>query len=752
MPTRPRVRFRLHRIRSQVLAAFAAGALVLPAGLVAGSAAAAFPEATVTAADTGPNGQISAERAAPPAASLGPAGIPRGGTAAYRLDRGDAGNGDAGKGDAGKGDAGGQARVDPDQWVYFLPVYWASTPSADPAEGKEAAVKDADDYLRTATNGQVRTVLAWTEPWSHIEMSSTEAASCDRDAIWREASALIEGGGVASDHVVIVLPGYSACSWKDVEYRGVTSRGYGLSMMNGTSTPAEQVVERAVLHNNGVTTTGSLDCTSSGAPVPLSSSCTQRIFTNPWDPTSGRPYGQVGMPIASTLSQFGVLASADYPQASVGSARTFTIARLGAAGGVRGFWFDLNGYRYHVDYRTATGVDAWIDDRTYSAASGTKTDPGGGVTVHRQSLTDGVGSRNVVDFHPEARGSADTERHPGLDAGESYTFPDGYVKLAVTSANSSSATVEFTSPALSKVARWSGEDRYATSAQISARTFDPGVATAYIASGEVYADALSGAPVAGKNDGPILLTRSSEIPDVVAAELRRLDPKQIVVLGGPATISSAVESALNGFTTGAVQRWSGADRYATSAAISARSYPPGVNVAYLASGRVFTDALSGAPVAGKTRGPVLLVDTTSVPSVISAELQRLNPDSVVILGGTSTISSGVQAEVGALLGKPVTRWSGDDRFTTSTAITQASYDPPVNVAYIASGRLYTDALSGAPVAGATGGPILLVDSTKIPSSVGDELQRLQPKQIVVLGGPNTISLSVQAELAQYVRE
>ncbi|MUN07081.1 hypothetical protein GLX25_08110, partial [Agromyces luteolus] len=51
---------------------------------------------------------------------------------------------------------------------------------------------------------------------------------------------------------------------------------------------------------------------------------------------------------------------------------------------------------------------------------------------------------------------------------------------------------------------------------------------------------------------------------------------------------------------GSTSRISGADRYATSAAISAKSFEPGVPVVYIANGTNFPDALSGAPVAGAT--------------------------------------------------------------------------------------------------------------------------------------------------------
>jgi putative cell wall-binding protein len=43
-------------------------------------------------------------------------------------------------------------------------------------------------------------------------------------------------------------------------------------------------------------------------------------------------------------------------------------------------------------------------------------------------------------------------------------------------------------------------------------------------------------------NGPVLLVTSSAIPAVVVAELSRLKPARIVVLGGPAAISDTVKA------------------------------------------------------------------------------------------------------------------------------------------------------------------------------------------------------------------
>jgi len=90
-----------------------------------------------------------------------------------------------------------------------------------------------------------------------------------------------------------------------------------------------------------------------------------------------------------------------------------------------------------------------------------------------------------------------------------------------------------------------------------------------------------------------------------------------------------------------VSRLAGADRYATAAAISAATFAPGVDVVYLAIGTNFPDALAGAAAAGHKGGPLLLVAGDSLPPATRAELARLKPARIVILGSTSVVSSAV---------------------------------------------------------------------------------------------------------------
>ena len=166
--------------------------------------------------------------------------------------------------------------------------------------------------------------------------------------------------------------------------------------------------------------------------------------------------------------------------------------------------------------------------------------------------------------------------------------------------------------------------------------------------------ALASSPTPGAELGYVWFIDDDRVPDHSSSTLE-LDARHVGSRISVLAVAHAAEY-LDG-TSGrssqtqpvsastAVTRLAGADRYATSAAISASEFDPGVPVAYLASGTNFPDALSGAPLAGLTGGPVLLTAPDTLPEVIADELKRLQPDRIVILGGTSVINPVVDAQL-----------------------------------------------------------------------------------------------------------
>ena len=290
--------------------------------------------------------------------------------------------------------------------------------------------------------------------------------------------------------------------------------------------------------------------------------------------------------------------------------------------------------------------------------------------------------------------------------------------------------------------RIAGADRYATAAAVSSHAVQPGVEAVFVATGLDYPDALAGVAVAARLGAPVLLTLPGGVPAATLAELNRLRPRRLILLGGPGVVSDAVVHQVSPYTTEGVFRYGGADRYETAALVSANTFVPGGPVAYLVSGRTFADAVSAGPAAARDGGPVLLTDPVTLPAATATELSRLAPSRVVIVGGVGAVSAEVEAAVRAVVpAATVERLAGADRYATSAAVS-ATFAPGAAAAFVATGTNFPDALAGGAAAGAIGGPMILTTGGALPTSVSGELVRLAPRRAIILGGPTLVSEAV----------
>jgi minor extracellular serine protease Vpr len=299
--------------------------------------------------------------------------------------------------------------------------------------------------------------------------------------------------------------------------------------------------------------------------------------------------------------------------------------------------------------------------------------------------------------------------------------------------------VELSSPTVNRLG---GADRYGTAARVAA-TYPPGVEVAYVAAGEDFPDALAGAALAGTQGAPVLLVRHGGIPRDTAAELQRLRPKSIVVLGGEGAVSGRVLAQLRTYTDGPVTRIAGENRFQTAALVAAE-FGSGVDTVFVADGNTFPDALAGAARGGAVGSPVLLVRPDHVPAVTRAALESLQPERVVVLGGPKAVSAEVAEQLRAY--GQVVRVSGDTRYETAAAVA-GYFGHDLDAVYIATGESFPDALAGAARAGHQKVPVLLVPGTSVPAATRAELERIRPREVVVLGGPGVVSEDVLDEIA-----
>ncbi|GAA2248264.1 hypothetical protein GCM10009851_37090 [Herbiconiux moechotypicola] len=194
------------------------------------------------------------------------------------------------------------------------------------------------------------------------------------------------------------------------------------------------------------------------------------------------------------------------------------------------------------------------------------------------------------------------------------------------------------------VTRIGGVDRYDTSRKlISDTTFGAKPSTElFVASGTKFPDALSASPAAATIPAPVLLVNGAE-PTLTAAEhslVTGRGVKKVTVFGGEDTLSRGLNDSLAA-AAGASSRIDGADRYAVAARSVAKHFPSTIpsDTVYLATGTDFPDALAGGALAGANHAPILLVSKSCMTRETAAEITRLKPQHLVLLGGPNTLDA-----------------------------------------------------------------------------------------------------------------
>ena len=332
-----------------------------------------------------------------------------------------------------------------------------------------------------------------------------------------------------------------------------------------------------------------------------------------------------------------------------------------------------------------------------------------------------------------ASGSTTTKHFTGVEINSIFGLKSSHVNQITGTFAPSDPVVD----------RWGGGDRYETAVAVSWANFASEAPAVVVVRGDLFPDALSAAPIATEVGGPVLLTRSTSLPGVVEEEIDRLNPSTIYVVGGPVAVSDGVVAKLSAYAP-VVRLW-GQDRYKTAVDVSKVIAPSGTGTVFVGSGIDFAETVAGSGLAAAKEAPLLLTRTKSLPSATATELSRLKPAEIVVVGGSSVVSKAVVDELGKYAAK-VTRLSGSDRYGTSAEISQWGYPNGTDRVFLAVGTDYADALAGAAIAGADGGPILLVEPTSIPSSVAAELSRLDADHISLLGGPVAISYGIQDDV------
>ncbi|MBX9473042.1 trypsin-like serine protease [Microcella sp.] len=295
-----------------------------------------------------------------------------------------------------------------------------------------------------------------------------------------------------------------------------------------------------------------------------------------------------------------------------------------------------------------------------------------------------------------------------------------------------------------QVARIAGSSRYTTAIAISTAAFpDPvsSVPVVLVASGTNFPDALSAGPVAAALGGPLLLTNPTSLPTEVIAEINRLNPDEIIVVGGTGSVSASVYTALSGLAP-SIKRVGGADRYATSRLITLEGFPS-ATTAFVADGRGFPDALAAGAAAGAFGAPVVLVpgDAPVVPIDTMVFLNSLGVNAIYVAGGPGVVSNFVVSALNNTA--PTTRLAGADRIATAVAVNALAFSSSEYV-YLTNAFSFPDALAGGVLATREPGPLFTVPATCVPAAVLSAIDALGANEVRLLGGTGIVTVGVAA--------
>lgn len=329
----------------------------------------------------------------------------------------------------------------------------------------------------------------------------------------------------------------------------------------------------------------------------------------------------------------------------------------------------------------------------------------------------------------------------GLRPGEWWVWVRATSPSGVTAASTASGPLVATG-------RVAGPDRVATGLALSELGWPDGADAVAVASARAFPDALAGVQLADAVDGPLLLVEPGGLGDDVADELRRLDPSEVLVLGGPAAIDHGVVEAVRATLPDAdTRRVAGADRFDTAARIAdlaeRRWRAAGLEVAdrvVLASGEAFPDALAAGPLVAATRTPLLLTRADALPDATRAALDDRPEADVLVVGGPTAVAPGVADATG----RRVERIHGPDRFETARRLAEAAVsagaDPARTV--VASGETFPDALGAGAWTARTGDVLLLTGAGTTPPPTEAWLSRADVQRALVVGGPAAVVQSV----------
>ena len=259
----------------------------------------------------------------------------------------------------------------------------------------------------------------------------------------------------------------------------------------------------------------------------------------------------------------------------------------------------------------------------------------------------------------------------------------------------------------------SGKDRYETSTKISKTGWSSGAKNVVIVNGNEknMVDGLSATPFATIKDAPVLLSNGKTLPASTISELKRLNPTNVYVIGGTASMPESVVSSIKSNTKATVTRIGGSTRYETSLEIAKQiDKIADVSKVYISSGTGEVDALSIASVAGREKAPILLTNVNSIDNKTYDFIRSESIKDAYFIGGDKKISNSVINQVDKVVSADVSknRVAGRNRKDTNAAIIKKFYTgSKLNGVVVSKDDVIIDALTVGSFAAKNDMPVVI---------------------------------------------
>ena len=301
-----------------------------------------------------------------------------------------------------------------------------------------------------------------------------------------------------------------------------------------------------------------------------------------------------------------------------------------------------------------------------------------------------------------------------------------------------------------------GSDRYETAVKISKEGWKNGSDKVVIINGDVSIDGIISTPLATTYNAPILLVEKNNVPNSVKSELKRLNPRDVIIIGDDNAISKTTANQIKSTVNASQTRLKGSNRYETSLLIAKEiDKNHDVEKVYITNangGEV--DALTIAAKAGQDKQPIILTDKNSITDNTYKWLKSEDLQNAYFIGGPQMISTNVINKVNDITKDNVTnnRVYGADRHETNANVIKKFYtDDELEAVLVAKSDVLVDALAAGPLAANLKSPILITPKTYVSAYHKENLEAKSANKVYKIGGGLTskVMSSIASSLSKH---